>query len=508
MHLSFLTAVLGLTAAGAASVFKPVKPMRSMKTMAEITGAAANTGDVKQSWFDQLIDHSNPSLGTFKQRYYYSTAYYNGPGSPVSLDAPSEAALPPSRVDLSNATMPGFIAQNLAGAAIALEHRFYGESTPIGSGSTPNTQTLQPLTLENAIDDLVYFARNVKLPFDPDGLSHPDRAPWTLSGCSYSGALSAWTERLAPGTFWAYEAGSAVVEARDDLWQYYGVIGEALPQNCSADWKLVMAHIDDVLMNGSDGDKADLKRNLGVVGASDQNAAESAASWVSSWQSQQYFYGYTRPFQVCDYIENQLPEQYEPTPGAQGLGLDKALQGFFRYMQAGSGSSSPQDNSFDPWLWQLCNEPFEWWQTERAGTPLHMTTGYDTEESQRNETCSLFPDVGNYKVGVKLGRNADTVNKLTGGWGVTNTTRLAWVNAEFDPWLYATVSSPDRPGGALQSTADAPVYWLRGTAHCNDYLTGNYAVNDDARAMFDGVAANMKQWADDFYKQHNITRPQ
>ena len=27
-------------------------------------------------YFDQLIDHKNPSLGTFKQRYYHSWATY------------------------------------------------------------------------------------------------------------------------------------------------------------------------------------------------------------------------------------------------------------------------------------------------------------------------------------------------------------------------------------------------------------------------------------------------
>jgi hypothetical protein len=27
-------------------------------------------------YFDQLIDHKNPSLGTFKQRYYHTWEYY------------------------------------------------------------------------------------------------------------------------------------------------------------------------------------------------------------------------------------------------------------------------------------------------------------------------------------------------------------------------------------------------------------------------------------------------
>jgi hypothetical protein len=35
------------------------------------------------STFQQLIDHSNPSLGTFSQFFYYSNEFWKGPGSPV-----------------------------------------------------------------------------------------------------------------------------------------------------------------------------------------------------------------------------------------------------------------------------------------------------------------------------------------------------------------------------------------------------------------------------------------
>lgn len=46
-----------------------------------VTAGACN------STFSQLIDHSNPSLGTFEQFYYWSDEFYGGPGSPVSIGA-------------------------------------------------------------------------------------------------------------------------------------------------------------------------------------------------------------------------------------------------------------------------------------------------------------------------------------------------------------------------------------------------------------------------------------
>jgi hypothetical protein len=41
--------------------------------------------------------------------------------------------------------------------------------------------------------------------------------PWVMSGGSYSGALAAWTASIAPGTFWAYHASSAPVQAIYDF---------------------------------------------------------------------------------------------------------------------------------------------------------------------------------------------------------------------------------------------------------------------------------------------------
>ena len=46
----------------------------------EMTTAAET---IFNSTFQQLIDHDNPSLGTFSQFYYYSTEFWKGPGSPV-----------------------------------------------------------------------------------------------------------------------------------------------------------------------------------------------------------------------------------------------------------------------------------------------------------------------------------------------------------------------------------------------------------------------------------------
>ena len=44
-------------------------------------------------------------------------------------------------------------------------------------------------TIQQAIDDLEYFAKNVKLPMPGGDKVTPDKAPWILIGGSYPGAL-------------------------------------------------------------------------------------------------------------------------------------------------------------------------------------------------------------------------------------------------------------------------------------------------------------------------------
>jgi hypothetical protein len=92
---------------------------------------------------------------------------------------------------LTNRTITGTTAQKNNGSVVILEHRFYGLSNPAPDLSGKSLQGLH--TIQQAIDDLEYFAFNVKLP-QPDGDNlTPDKAPWILAGGSYSGALTSWT---------------------------------------------------------------------------------------------------------------------------------------------------------------------------------------------------------------------------------------------------------------------------------------------------------------------------
>ena len=229
--------------------------------------------EIYNGWgtFDQLIDHNNPSLGTFKQRYWYSTEYWRGPGSPIYLTTPGEqSATGFNRTWLTSSRLSGLMANRTGGAVIILEHRYWGESSPYEELTVDN---LKYLTLEQSLKDLTYFAKKFVPPFDPSGNSSADKAPWIFSGGSYSGALAGWLAALEPGTFWAYYSSSGVVEAIGDFWQYFVPVQEATPKNCSSDVNVVIEYVDTILRFGTSQQKKALKEKFMLGDLTDQDFA-------------------------------------------------------------------------------------------------------------------------------------------------------------------------------------------------------------------------------------------
>ena len=177
------------------------------------------------------------------------------------------------------------MAEKIGAATIVLEHRYWGTSTPYTDLTTAN---MTYLTLDNAIHDLTYFAQKANLPFAHHGSSNAHAVPWVLMGGSYSGALSAWTESVAPGTFWAYHASSAPTEAISDYWGYFLPVQEGMPKNCSKDVSLVIDHMDTVLTTGTAEEIHDLKAMFGLQNVThndDFMGVLENGPWL--WQSNQ-----------------------------------------------------------------------------------------------------------------------------------------------------------------------------------------------------------------------------
>ncbi|KIO19487.1 hypothetical protein M407DRAFT_30852 [Tulasnella calospora MUT 4182] len=169
-------------------------------------------------YFNQLIDHTNPSRGTFKQRYFFTDEFWTHQGDPIVVSNPGEQSADGFDVELTSpASLQRAVMMSLGAAGVVLEHRYYyGNSSPYQTLSKGN---LKYLTLDQAIEDLKCFAEHAKLPWTKKATSsHPDKVPWVNMGCSYLGVLSAYTQQKYPSKFAAAWASSAPVQAQGDFW--------------------------------------------------------------------------------------------------------------------------------------------------------------------------------------------------------------------------------------------------------------------------------------------------
>lgn len=82
---------------------------------------AARLEDMGSGTFDQLLEHSDPSKGTFKQRIWWNDTWYKGPGSPIFLFNPGETNAVNYTGYLNENALPGRYARQFGGAAILIE---------------------------------------------------------------------------------------------------------------------------------------------------------------------------------------------------------------------------------------------------------------------------------------------------------------------------------------------------------------------------------------------------
>ena len=147
----------------------------------------------------------------------------------------------------------------------------------------------------------------------------------------------------------------------------------------------------------------------------------------------------------------------------------------------------------------LCNEPFEWWQNGAPpGHPSLVSRLVDVDY-WRLQCAYWFPEK-TYDIATD-GASAATVNQRTGGWAVTNTTRLMQANGEWDPWRDATVSSVFRPGGPQPGTPDNPVHVIPHGTHCSDLYLQNWDANAGLRAIVEEEVAQIQTWVGEFRAQ-------
>jgi hypothetical protein len=229
---------------------------------------AAAPSAVIQSTFTQPLDHFDPKVPfTFEQRYWVNSQFYK-PGGPVILLDGGET----SGTDRLPYIMTGIaakLANATGGLCLVLEHRYYGGSIPVANFST---DALRWLTNDQAAADSANFMANVN--FTGIGIDANLTAPGTpyiYYGGSYAGARSAHMRVLFPDLVYGAIASSGVTHASVALWQYFDVVRNAAPKNCSS---VVVKAVETINLALSRPDlNTPLKQLFGLEGLADDDFA-------------------------------------------------------------------------------------------------------------------------------------------------------------------------------------------------------------------------------------------
>ena len=146
------------------------------------------------------------------------------------------------------------------------ECRYYGESLPFPLDKNTTKEQWQFHTVEQALEDVIYFAHRFSFPHPGQRSAsyrpHPSSTPWIVIGGSYPGIRAAYLRIRNPETIFAAWSSSAPVEAQIDMSSYWQTAERAIPRNCSNDWVAITKYVDEVFTNGSDEEIYDLKARI------------------------------------------------------------------------------------------------------------------------------------------------------------------------------------------------------------------------------------------------------
>jgi hypothetical protein len=467
------------------------------------------------------LDHSDPSAGTFRNRFWATTQYYK-PGGPVILYDAGEGnaqGFVPFIAD------PDFVYTDLAiklgGVIIVWEHRYYGESMPDSFKNDPTgykspVSDYRWLTTDAALADVDKFAwQFARSELNSTDLT-PKSTPWVFVGGSYPGIRAALMRLKYPQTIAVAYSASAPLQAQYNMDVYWEPIFTGMQNmgwgNCSADLHAAILAIDEKLEDDS-GVDAFIARFMGpTLSPYVKNAVDLASylQWTfQRWQSAGVSVHHGK---LCNYIAQDPAAvgQYSDrsgwaaTKGAEYV-VDRwsnwtienvspdAIQIIIKEIQANwldieleeKAHARANRPKFDKrsWTYQTCTE---WGFFQGALLGKHQLVSKQISLRLMAHECNrLFPDYPGI-----MTPDIEGTNAKYGGWNlrVTNTFTTY---GQFDPWMMLGAASPIAPGHT-EFTETIPECTKQNTVDSSTPLFGMIMPNGVHCADFDVTEQSMK----------------
>ncbi len=396
---------------------------------------------IHESRFTQLIDHNNPSVGTFSQRYYLDETYGPDQDAPVFFYICGESTCTKRALNGAIRTY----AQKYHAKLVALEHRYYGESLPF---NTFSTEDLRYLTTEAALDDLAYFQRRLRN-------QHNWSGKWIAFGGSYPGSLSAYYRLKFPYLVEGALASSAPVMAKEDFIEYDTHVTMVAGPQCASQMRQVVHEVEATL-----NDPIQLDEMKELFKASDVHDPIDFLYLIADTGAAAIQYG------MRDVFCNSLASSDTPLEGYANFAkqlYDMMGVTAVDITAQGAMSEDPKDYSngvgMRQWYFQSCKE-YGYWQNANPDASLSTRSSLINLAYHRNICQRLF--------GLEGPVNTEALNG-TFYYPLMDelVSNIFFTNGENDPW--SNLSLAEKNGNAIN--ANLTYQLIDGAAHCDDLHT-------------------------------------
>lgn len=419
---------------------------------------------VQTLWFDQWLDHNDPTNPTtWKQRYYVNDEFFknaNGTG-PVFLMIGGEGEATERWM-----TQGAWIhyAQQFGALCFQLEHRFYGKSHPTEDLSTKN---LAYLNSEQALADLAYFIEAMNEKYN---LNRGNR--WIAFGGSYPGSLAAWVREKYPYLVHGAISTSGPLLAKIDFKEYFEVVVNSLKRysaECVEDVQTAMSQIETLLkhMIGQrnlnekfklcDPVERSISNDLDISSLFEAIASNFAG--VVQYNKDNSPHAKLTIDDVCDVMVNKsigAPVSRLAAVNAMVMEqnkqdcLDFVYEKTIKQMQNTSWDSDVASGARQ-WIYQTCNE-FGFYQT--SDNPKSVFGDRFPADFFVRQCVDVY---GRRFDALALNR---AIYRTNTNYGALNpsTTNVLYVHGSIDPW--------HRLGLTDSNDVNMPTIFIDGTAHC------------------------------------------
>ncbi|XP_038723175.1 probable serine protease EDA2 [Tripterygium wilfordii] len=426
------------------------------RTMFHRVSASDHYLTTEEHWFNQTLDHFSPyDHTTFQQRYYEFLDYFQAPDGPIFLNICGES----SCTGITNDYL-GVLAKKFGAAVVALEHRYYGKSSPFKSLKTEN---LRFLSSKQALFDLAIFRQRYQESLNLK-LNRTDvENSWFVFGGSYSGALSAWFRLKFPHLTCGSLASSAVVLAVYNYTEFDQQIGESAGPECKAALQETTQLVEKRL-ESTDSDRKAIKS---LFGASELDIDGDFMYLLADAAVIAFQYG--NPDVLCSPLVQakkageDLVDAYAKYVRDYYLGIFGSSVATYNQEHLKITNLNAENSGDRLWWFQVCTEV----------AYFQVAPSNDSIRSSKVD-ARYHLDLCKYVFGKDIYPDVDITNIYYGGTKIAGS-KIVFTNGSQDPWRHASkqFSSPDMPSYIISCHNCGHCTDLRGCPQTPLSLEGN-----------------------------------